>query len=234
MNKTKATAVIYHDWAPIIEGLSNEQVGELFRGIYDRWDGKEPSVSTEIRPIFNFIVMKIEENEKAYEEAKQKRIEGRRKQLENTSNELKSLQVTLSELKSLKPTVTVTVTDTVTGISKDILKEKDTKRKAASRFSPPTLEEVKAYCLERNNKVNPEQFVDFYSSKGWKIGSQTMKDWKAAVRTWEKREMFQTSQKRGSRTGADAGVTYIGNKQKEEQAAQDTKTDIFDLFGEGV
>jgi hypothetical protein len=50
----------------------------------------------------------------------------------------------------------------------------------------PTLEEVQAYCKERNNKVDPDKWYDFYSSKGWMIGKNKMKDWKAAVRTWEK------------------------------------------------
>ena len=59
---------------------------------------------------------------------------------------------------------------------------------AQKRFSAPSVEEVRAYCQERKSDVDPEAFVDFYSSKGWKIGNQPMKDWKAAVRTWEKRE----------------------------------------------
>lgn len=58
--------------------------------------------------------------------------------------------------------------------------------KAASRFTPPTVEEVRAYCLERKNNVNPEKFIDYYTSNGWKVGKNPMKDWKAAVRTWEK------------------------------------------------
>ncbi len=72
--------------------------------------------------------------------------------------------------------------------------EKDRKEKEADKpprspnFVPPTVEEVSAYCRERRNKVDPERFVDFYASKGWKVGNQPMKDWRAAVRTWEKRE----------------------------------------------
>lgn len=61
--------------------------------------------------------------------------------------------------------------------------EKDNKR-----FVPPTVEEVRAYCQERKNNVDPERFVDFYASKGWMIGKNKMKDFKAAVRNWEKRE----------------------------------------------
>lgn len=53
------------------------------------------------------------------------------------------------------------------------------------RFTPPTLEEVKEYCNERGNSVNPETFINFYESKGWYVGKNKMKDWKACVRTWE-------------------------------------------------
>jgi len=54
------------------------------------------------------------------------------------------------------------------------------------RFVPPTPDDVKQYCRERNNAVDPERFVDFYASKGWMVGKTKMKDWKASVRTWEK------------------------------------------------
>ena len=57
-----------------------------------------------------------------------------------------------------------------------------------SKFVKPSVEEIAAYCAERNNDIDPQQFFDFYESKGWKVGNQSMKDWKAAVRTWERRE----------------------------------------------
>ena len=53
-------------------------------------------------------------------------------------------------------------------------------------FAPPSVDEVRVYCQERNNKVDAQSFVDFYESKGWYVGKNKMKDWKAAVRTWEK------------------------------------------------
>lgn len=55
-------------------------------------------------------------------------------------------------------------------------------------FKKPTVEEVAAYCRERKNKIDAQQFVDHYSSNGWRVGRTAMKDWKAAVRTWEKNE----------------------------------------------
>lgn len=63
-----------------------------------------------------------------------------------------------------------------------------TKKHKERRFVKPTVEEVRAYCEERQNNVDPEAFIDFYESKGWKVGNQPMKDWKAAVRTWERRD----------------------------------------------
>lgn len=59
------------------------------------------------------------------------------------------------------------------------------RRRAAS--VNPSLEEVRAYCLERRNSVDPERFVDHYESNGWRIGGRSpMRDWRAAVRTWER------------------------------------------------
>ena len=68
-------------------------------------------------------------------------------------------------------------------IDKDIEKEVN---KPQKRFTKPTIEEVQAYCLERNNGVDAQKWFDYYSSNGWKVGKNPMKDWKAAVRTWER------------------------------------------------
>ena len=56
------------------------------------------------------------------------------------------------------------------------------------RFKKPTLDQVNDYCIERKNNVDAEAFLDFYESKDWKIGKNKMNDWKAAIRTWERRE----------------------------------------------
>ena len=64
--------------------------------------------------------------------------------------------------------------------------EGETPPSKAKRFTPPTIEEVTAYCIERNNSVDPQHFIDYYTSNGWLVGKNKMKDWKAAVRTWER------------------------------------------------
>lgn len=77
----------------------------------------------------------------------------------------------------------VSIVDTQVRLGKDSLG-----KNSISRFAPPTLEEVKSYCSERKNSVDAETFINFYESKGWMIGKNKMKDWKAAVRTWEQKD----------------------------------------------
>lgn len=55
------------------------------------------------------------------------------------------------------------------------------------KFKKPTIEDIKQYCYERKNNINAEQFIDYYEANGWKVGKNPMKDWKAAIRTWERR-----------------------------------------------
>ena len=81
---------------------------------------------------------------------------------------------------------------------------KPKKPKSESRFSAPTVEEVRQYCLERKNGVDPERFCDYYQSNGWKVGKSSMKDWKAAVRTWERRDGY------GHPTGQGVGKDQNG------------------------
>lgn len=74
-------------------------------------------------------------------------------------------------------------------INQSKTKESNTEREKRKRFTPPTLEEVTAYCSERHNSVNPSAFIDYYEARGWKYGTgKPMVNWKAAVRTWEQKD----------------------------------------------
>lgn len=84
----------------------------------------------------------------------------------------------------------------------------------SKRFTPPTLEEVQAYCKECGYGIDSEQFIDFYSSKDWMIGKNKMKDWKSAVRTWERRNKV-------------AGQTQVAPVQ-EEPIHYETQSDYFE------
>ena len=93
--------------------------------------------------------------------------------------------------KALQCNTDETQVKRIGNVEKEIEKEKELeleKDMTRKRFTPPTVEEVRAYCLERKNSVDPEHFVSHYEANGWKVGRNQMKDWKAAVRTWEKTE----------------------------------------------
>ena len=63
----------------------------------------------------------------------------------------------------------------------------DNNREHSPAFKKPSIDEVRYYCLERGNDIDPEEFWAFYESKGWKVGTAPMKDWKAAIITWERK-----------------------------------------------
>lgn len=65
-------------------------------------------------------------------------------------------------------------------------------KKTGSRFTPPTIEEVRAYAKEKGYNIDPEHFVDYYTSNGWRVGRNPMKDWRATVRTWASRDKAQS------------------------------------------
>ena len=100
------------------------------------------------------------------------------------------------------------------------------------RFVKPTVEEVRQYCIERNNNVNAEQFYDYYESNGWKVGKNSMKDWKACVRTWERNGYDKPIKKKNNKQDTlndmrDLMNEYGGvNEQSNEPSAEDTGSTI--------
>lgn len=100
-----------------------------------------------------------------------------------------------STIKStMQSTMQSTIESTIKNdTNKNVKNDKECIKNVKNIFRPPTVEDVKAYCIERNNGIDAESFVSFYESKGWMIGKNKMKDWKAAVRTWERsRKQNQT------------------------------------------
>lgn len=91
---------------------------------------------------------------------------------------------------------------------KENKKEKENECYIRARFTAPTFAQVAEYCRERGNRVDPQRFLDYYTANGWKVGKNPMKDWKAAVRTWEKGE----------------------NHAGKPNAAQSTRFDGLDLY----
>lgn len=130
-----------------------------------------------------------------------------------------------------------TVSNTNILNTKDIyIKEKSEKPK----FVPPTLEEVAAYCKERNNNVDPKQFFDYYSTGEWKDAKgNPVKNWKQKIITWEKQNADARPRSKGYKstawvTGEEAGIVFSENEANEHSSATDKEisSDILNMFGE--
>lgn len=122
---------------------------------------------------------------------------------------------------TLDTTVGITVDTTVDTQNKNIkniknVKELKNNKNNIGRFTPPDVIEVQAYCYERNNKIDAQAFVDFYESKGWMVGKNKMKDWKAAVRTWE-RSNTTSKPKVQSQPQRSSQLDDLLNKIREEE-----------------
>lgn len=113
------------------------------------------------------------------------------------SNESKSIEIELELEKELE------------------LENKESKPKK-TRFVPPSIDEVRAYCEERGNNVDPEKFVAYYTSNGWRVGKSPMKSWKAAIITWEKNNYSKpVNHASSNRSGGNEFTAYLQQMEAE-------------------
>ena len=176
--------IMYKSWAPLIEAMNDREAGMLFKAIFDyQLTGEEPPRGCSFFPMFNLFKATFEKDLASYMETCEtnKRIAAERERKKTKHNEpLRSVTNRNEPLRS--------ATDNDNDIDIDNDSNKRDIGKRASSFRPPDVNEVRAYCQERKNNVDPERFVDFYTAKGWFVGKNKMKDWRAAVRNWEKEE----------------------------------------------
>lgn len=136
--------------------------------------------------VLNRLNLRAEKSEKA-----RKSIEARWKKAKENNGE------NTDEIRTYKESITIKEKKSKENKNREKNKEKEiVKEKTASRFTPPTIDEVKEYCSERGNNVDAQRFIDYYTANGWKVGRNSMKDWKAAVRTWERSDDNKPAQKK--------------------------------------
>lgn len=186
----KKSFVMYESWGAAIEKMNNEQAGELIKAIYAFQ--KNPDVVPEdpaIAFVFEIIKQKLEEDNKRYEEVCAARSEAGKKGGRPKANASDKKQMVSEESKKSKCfSEKAKKADNDNEYDND-LKENTLEGVKEKRFAPPTLENVSEYCREMGyTNVDAARFIDFYTSNGWMVGKNRMKDWKAAVRNWGRRE----------------------------------------------
>lgn len=196
---------VYYDLLEALETLSDSERGRLITAMlqHARQDEVIPLTGGE-RYLWPMLRAQIDRDMDSYLKISAKRSEAARSGGRPSSSGGKQLPAKGIQNNQLHAIASKCDQDDDKDKDKDKDKDDDKDnapkgaKARASRFTPPSVEEVTDYCRERGNIVDPQTFVDFYSAKGWKIGSNSMKDWRAAVRTWEKREGSEQAPTRAS------------------------------------
>ena len=162
---------VFTDFLQDMEPLSFEERGRLFSAMLQYADnGTEPEMNGNERFLWGTAKKQIDAQRESYErQCKQNKINitSRYESLRNDTNRNESIRTNTKVYDSLQE------------------QEQEQEQKKRKVFVPPTIDEVKAYCQERHNGINPVAFIEKYNGNGWMVGKNKMKDWKAAIRYWE-------------------------------------------------
>lgn len=183
----------YYSYRKKLEKLSDQEVGRLVRSLLEYGEtGETEELAGRESIAFDFIADDINRAKAAYEErcAKNQRNIEKRYARQDDTNVYDGIRTNTNVYETYQ------TKDKPKDKTKDKTKDNslppngvsDTR---AKRFTPPTLDDVSAYIRERGSNVDAQRFLDFYTAKGWMVGKNRMKDWKAAVRTWEKLDSEQ-------------------------------------------
>lgn len=171
----------YYTWRDKTKNLSNEEFGKLTRAIllYSETGELTSGFSDLGEMAYEFITDVIKRSQK-------KSDDGRKGAYKRWNSDPYSTHIaTHYNTNAINTNININ-RNRNKNKNKNRNTEEITKEEKRKRFLPPSLDEVRQYCIERRNNINAEQFIDFYTANGWKVGKNAMKDWKAAVRTWER------------------------------------------------
>lgn len=185
-SKARPGVMLYFEFCRAMAQLSDADAGRLIKGLMEYAEyGVVPELDAPLAFAWAMIKPRIDADAEHYAEICEKNAARARKRWERlNADAFQRMPADAADANSTTtPTTTTTTTPAPTTTEKVI---KGAKR---PKFTPPTIEEVEAYRREINSPVDPQDFIDFYSSKGWKVGKDSMKDWRAAFRraaSWDR------------------------------------------------
>ncbi len=187
MKRTAKSFPVYLDYSKAVNKLTDAEAGQLFKALLEYADsGQEPQLEGSLYAVFAIMQNQLDRDTEKYvqkcERLRQNGSKGGRPVRDKEPNGDHEKPNGYS-LKPKKPE-TDKVTEIIETVTDSNIGDKADKPPSRHRFTPPTVGEVRAYCTEKGYAVDPQRFVDYYTSNGWRVGKNPMKDWKAAVRTW--------------------------------------------------
>ena len=184
---------LYHSYLKSVEPLNDAERGRVFTACLTySMTGAEPDLRGNERFVWPTIREQIDRDTKKYSDFCKKQQENIRKRWDTTvydgTSGIPDDTKHTKEKEKEKENI----------LSSPNVEDSIARTPARKRFTPPTLAEVTAYCRERQNAVDPQRFIDYYTARGWKLNKTSMKDWKAAVRTWEGKQRDSATAQRSS------------------------------------
>ena len=169
----------YHSYLKSIEPLNDAERGRLFTALLEYSStGVTPDLRGNERFIFPTMKEQIDRDMQKYEAKCNKNRENVLRRYTDVNDGIRTDTKSTKEKAKEKEKAKAKEKESAPPISPS----------RGTRFIPPTPDEVRAYCAERGGKVSAEKWYDYYTANGWKVGKNPMKDWKAAVRNWERTE----------------------------------------------
>ena len=191
-NKTRDSFIFYRSFFSATKHLNQVEKAQLFEAICSyALDGNLIDLQGMSQGMFELIKPQLDANRKRFENGCVKKQKGSKKEAKNKqkrSKEEANVNVNhnvnvneecKSELINENSNLMENhnIENNFKGVEIEAVKNK--------KFTKPTIQEIKNYCLERKNNVDANKFFNYYEANGWKVGKNPMKDWQACVRTWE-------------------------------------------------
>ena len=224
---------IFLDWLEVTQDLLPEEKGNLIDAVIAYAAGLEYEhyLSGGCKIAFRFLKGQVDRNN-AISDQRSKAGSNKKEQTEAKENKQEQ-----TETKENKQEQTESNLPKEKEKDKEKENNKENNKEKSGRFTPPTIEQVKEYCQERGNAVDPDRWFNYYSSNGWKVGKNPMKDWKAAVRTWENNDSNYQSSTPAKVTPLPAQNysqrSYADGKSENEKAME-AMARLQAMLGEGV
>lgn len=189
--ENKKSFLLYSDFAPHLDLLTDTEVGQLFRAVFAYVNNGDipQNLTPAAAMLFSVLRSQLDRDAEKWADVREKRRAAGRigAAVTNGKRSANSANAAFDEQKAANPAVNVNVNANGTDIVSD------GKADRSKRFTPPSVAEVRAYCEQRHNGIDPEYFVNFYAARGWMMGHTHMKDWKRAVITWETKNKAQAT-----------------------------------------
>ena len=210
--KKQETLVLFPEVLQITRKFTDAQFGALIRAVFsyrfggEEYSGDDMAIDVAFQAIANQV-----DRLKEYSEINAKNAAG---------SESKQGGAECSEMQENPPPILSNPIQSVP-IQSDPVEDtgaQSAKPPARTRFSPPSVQEIEEYCREKGFLLDAERFVDYYASIGWRVGKNPMKDWRAAVRTWVKKDTPKPEPENCGYVLAPAEDPWITAMRKQREA----------------